>query len=171
MCIYIYNGILAIKNNEIIPSATAWMDLEIIILSKVWKRWISCDITYMKSKIWPKWTHLQTRNRFTHTQRTDLWLPRGGVGDGWTGSWGLAAANYTGWINSKVLYSTENYIQQPVINHNRKEYEKEHNTYNWITLPYSRNQHIVKSLSHVQLLVTPWTTQSMEFSRPEYQSG
>ena len=35
MCIYIYNGILAIKNNEIIPSATAWMDLEIIVLSEV----------------------------------------------------------------------------------------------------------------------------------------
>ena len=28
-----------------------------------------------------------------------------------------------------------------------------------------------KSLSHVQLFVTQWTTQSMEFSRPEYWSG
>ena len=28
-----------------------------------------------------------------------------------------------------------------------------------------------KSLSHVWLLVTPWTIQSMEFSRPEYWSG
>ena len=28
-----------------------------------------------------------------------------------------------------------------------------------------------KSLSHVQLFVTPWTIQSMEFSRPEYWSG
>ena len=35
MCKYIYNGILAIKNKEIIPSATTWMDLEIIILSEV----------------------------------------------------------------------------------------------------------------------------------------
>ena len=34
---------------------------------------------------------------------------------------------YTGWINNKVLlYSTGNYIQNPVINHNEKEYEKEH---------------------------------------------
>ena len=33
---------------------------------------------------------------------------------------------YTGWINNKVLlYSTGNYIQYPVINHNGKEYEKE----------------------------------------------
>ena len=28
-----------------------------------------------------------------------------------------------------------------------------------------------KSLSHVQLSATPWTIQSMEFSRPEYWSG
>ena len=31
---------------------------------------------------------------------------------------------YTEWINTKVLlYSTENYIQYPVINHNEKECE------------------------------------------------
>ena len=34
---------------------------------------------------------------------------------------------YIGWINSKVLlYSTGNYIQYLVINHNGKEYEKEY---------------------------------------------
>ena len=33
---------------------------------------------------------------------------------------------YIGWVNNKVLlYSTGNYIQNPVINHNGKEYEKE----------------------------------------------
>ena len=31
--VYIHNGILAIKKNEIMPFATTWMDLEIIILS------------------------------------------------------------------------------------------------------------------------------------------
>ena len=32
---------------------------------------------------------------------------------------------YIRWINNKVLpYSTGNYIQYPVINHNGKEYEK-----------------------------------------------
>ena len=31
------------------------------------------------------------------------------------------------WVNNKVLlYSTGNYIQYPVINHNGKEYEKEY---------------------------------------------
>ena len=29
----------------------------------------------------------------------------------------------------------------------------------------------VKSFSHVQILATPWTIQSMEFSMPEYWSG
>ena len=33
---------------------------------------------------------------------------------------------HIGWINNKaLLYSTRNYIQYPVINHNGKEYEKE----------------------------------------------
>ena len=48
---------------------------------------------------------------------------------GWTGSLGLGDANYLyiEWINNKVLlYSTENYIQYPLINHNGKEYGKEY---------------------------------------------
>ena len=33
--VYVQNGILAIKKNEIMPFAAKWMDLEIIILSEV----------------------------------------------------------------------------------------------------------------------------------------
>ena len=33
--VHIYNGILAIKKNKIMPFAATWMDLEIIILSEV----------------------------------------------------------------------------------------------------------------------------------------
>ena len=33
--VYIYNGILTIKKNEIMPFAATWMDLEILILSEV----------------------------------------------------------------------------------------------------------------------------------------
>ena len=64
----------------------------------------------------------------SQTQRTDLWLPRQW---GWRGmdrefgisKWKLLCIE---WINNKVLlYSTGNYIQYPVINHNGKEYDKE----------------------------------------------
>ena len=55
---------------------------------------------------------------------------------------------YIEWINSGVLpYSTGNYIQYPVIKHNGKEYEKEYiYMYNWVTLLYSRNEHIINQL-------------------------
>ena len=33
--VHIYNGILTIKKNEIMPFAATWMDLEILILSEV----------------------------------------------------------------------------------------------------------------------------------------
>lgn len=47
-----------------------------------------------------------------------------GAGEFWISRGKLV---YIGWINNKVqLYSTGHYIQYPVINHNGKEYEKEH---------------------------------------------
>ena len=33
--VYIYNGILAIKKNEIMPFAAMWLDLENIMLSEI----------------------------------------------------------------------------------------------------------------------------------------
>ena len=42
----------AIKNNEIMPFAATWMDLEIVTLSEVKsdrERQISCDIPYMQN--------------------------------------------------------------------------------------------------------------------------
>ena len=53
--------------------------------------------------------------------------PREG-GEGMDWEFGISRFKllYTEWINNKVpLYSTKNYIQYPVINHNGKEYEKE----------------------------------------------
>ena len=51
-----------------------------------------------------------------------------GVGGGMDWESGVSRCKllYIGWINNKVLlYSTENYIQYPMINHNGKEYKKE----------------------------------------------
>ena len=48
--VYLYKGILfSHKKNEILPFATTWLDLEIIILSEVSqkKRQLSYAITYM----------------------------------------------------------------------------------------------------------------------------
>ena len=60
------------------------------------------------------------------TQKTNLWLPRGREGRGemdWEFVISRCKLLYIEWINSKVLlYSTRNYIQYPVINHNGKEY-------------------------------------------------
>ena len=50
---------------------------------------------------------------------------REGAGGGMEWEVGVSRCKllYAGWINNKVLlYSTENYIQYPMINHNGKEY-------------------------------------------------
>ena len=46
--VHVYNGVLAIKKNEIMSSAATWMDLEIIILSEVRDKY---EITNMQNLI------------------------------------------------------------------------------------------------------------------------
>ena len=69
------------------------------------------------------------KQKQTHRHRETDWLPRGrGGGGGMVWEFGISRCKllYIGWINNKVLlYSTGNYIQYPVINHNGKEYEKD----------------------------------------------
>ena len=70
-----------------------------------------------------------------------MWLPRGREGgeeEDW--EFGISSCKllHIIWIHNKVLlYSTGNYIQYPVINHNGKEYEKEYVCINESL--YSRN--------------------------------
>ena len=59
--------------------------------------------------------------------RTDSRWPRGRALGGKDWEFGISRCKllYIQWINNKVLlYSTRNYIQYPIISHNRKEYEK-----------------------------------------------
>ena len=145
--IHVYNGILlSHKKNEIMPFAATWMDLDIIILSEVSQKEKDKYHTVLltcESKIWHKWTYLRNRNRLTGIENR-LVVARGerrGGGLDWEFGISRCKLLYKEWINNKfLLYSTGNYIQYPVINHNGKEYEKEPMyMYNWITLLSSRN--------------------------------
>ena len=66
-------------------------------------------------------------NSLTDTEN-GLVVAKGEVGRGgidWEFGIGRYKLLYTKWINNKtLLYSTGNYIQYPVINHNGKGYEK-----------------------------------------------
>ena len=73
--------------------------------------------------------NLSTTQRQTHRHRDQTCgcQGRGGGGEGMDWEFGISRCKlvYLGWINNKVLlYSTGNYIQYPLINHNGKEYEK-----------------------------------------------
>ena len=45
--VHIYNGILAIKKNEVMSFVATWMDIEIIMLSEVSQTQIPYDIAYI----------------------------------------------------------------------------------------------------------------------------
>lgn len=62
--------------------------------------------------------NISMKQKHTHRHRTDLWLPRRMWGRGWESGVSRCKLLYTGWIKNKVLlYSTEDYIQYPVIDY------------------------------------------------------
>ena len=143
---HIYSRILlSHKRNKVELFVVRWVLLEMIILSEVRKRKTNTRgyHLYVESKIRHKWTYLRNRNRLTDVENRAVVARGEGVGGGSVWEFGISRCKllYIEWINSKVLqYSTGNYIQYPVINHNGKEYEKEYiYMYNWVTLLYSRN--------------------------------
>ena len=73
--------------------------------------------------------NISTKQKQTHRCREQTCGCQGGEGWRWI-DWEFGVSRckllYIGWINNKVLlYSTGNYSQYPVINHNGKEYKKE----------------------------------------------
>ena len=112
--LHLYNGILLSHKKSF--SAT-WMQLESIILSETRKRRDKYHMIPLIHgyKVWHKWNY--------------LWKVvvkgegvRGGI------EWKVVISRckllYINWINKVLLHSTENSIQYPMINHNRKEYFK-----------------------------------------------
>ena len=76
----------------------------------------------VESEIWYKSIYLQNRTRLTDIENRLVVATRGG-GGGKDYEFGISKLVHTGWINSKVLpYSTGNYINYPVINHNGKSF-------------------------------------------------
>ena len=53
-----------------------------------------------------------------------MWL-EGGARVDWVFEISRCKLLHIEWVNKVLLYNTRNCIQYPVINHNRKEYEKE----------------------------------------------
>ena len=89
-----------------------------------WTGWISLGYHLcMLSKIWHKCTYLQNRNRFTDREQA-CGASREGCRGGMEWEFAIWRCKFLWieWINNKVLlYSTGNYSQHPVINHNGKE--------------------------------------------------
>ena len=69
--------------------------------------------------------NFSTKQKQTHRHTEQTCGCKEGVGGGMHWEFGISRYKllYIGWINNKVLlYSTGNYVQYSVINHNGKEY-------------------------------------------------
>ena len=84
------------------------------------ERQIPYDITYM-------WNLKYDTNELTCKTGIDsqTWRTDHGGGMDWEFWISRCKLLFIAWINKILLYSTGNYIQYLVINHNGKEYEKE----------------------------------------------
>ena len=129
MLLYIHKNITQPLKKEWNNAIFSYMDRSRgFTLSKVSQneRQIPYDITLIWDLKYDTNEHICKTETDLQTQRLDLWFPRGRrMGEGMIGSLGLADNKllHLEWIKSKVLlYSTENYIQYLVINHNGKEY-------------------------------------------------
>ena len=119
----------AIKMNEIMPLAAVWTQLEIVTVSEVsQKEKDKCRVTSLTCGIYSMTQmNICKRKRLRDVQvRPEVAKGRrGGRGMHWEFEIRRCKLLHIEWINNKVLlYSTGNYFQYPVINHNGKECEK-----------------------------------------------
>jgi len=113
------------------PSSETWLNLEIITLNGVSQK----EIIYMWNLKYDTNEHIYKRSRLTDTEkRVGIVRLRGAMEwEFWVSRCKLLCIE---WIKIKVLlYSTENYIQCPVIKHNGK-YVK-NNIYIYTHIPVS----------------------------------
>ena len=95
ICIHIYNGLLAIKKDEILPLVTTWMDLEVFMLSEISQmekykyRMISLICGILKTNK-PNKTKINTENRLVVTRGEGV----GGEQNGERGSTVLWKINF-----------------------------------------------------------------------------
>ena len=131
-----YNGILLSDkkewNNAICSNMDGSRDCH-TKWSKSEKEWHMPHLC-VDYNIWHKWTYLENRNRCTDIKNRCVVVKGEGLGEGEIGSLRLAETKYyRGWTNNRVLpYSTGDYVQYSVIDHNGKEYNIKKNAYIYI---------------------------------------
>ena len=108
----------SIKKNEIVSFAASWMDLKIIIISKISQK--EKDKYHMISPVCRNATQMnlsmKQKQIHRHTEETSV-AKCACIGTGWEFANSRCKLLYIGRINNKVLlYSTGNYILYPVIN-------------------------------------------------------
>ena len=75
--VHIYNGILAIKKNEVMSFVATWMDIEIIMLSEVSQTQIPYDIAYMWDLKRMIQMNLLIKQKQAHRLREEFIVARG----------------------------------------------------------------------------------------------
>ena len=109
----------AMKKDGIMPSADMDATTHYHTKWNVRKRKTKpCDITY-------EWNLNNDTNEPTYEQKQNHWQNRLVVAKGrmdWEAGVSICKLLYIGWINKFLLYSTENYIQYPMINYNGEAY-------------------------------------------------